>query len=309
MKIRVLLFLALAIVMVFSAPVSAQNFGAVVCFTPGNAVPFCLTLPVDGFPYVIPHPTGPLLGVILTDIGPIQCNGGGCGPNPCNNGVAHRWRIQTNPVAVPAGSNYRVSVRVPGIICNCVILNAGVVQVLQGCGTTLWIGETGGPLANTFFISYGIDFLTPNGYGPGCPDAIPPDLDILNSGFPQIGTSFGVVLTNASPGVPASLLMSATSTYLPLTPFTSATSYVPPKPLVIDGPTCVLNVGPGFVGFPAAVTSPTGTASTYFPIPNAPALAGLSVYFQWLVLDPGAPGGVPPLAFAMTPGLSVVIVD
>lgn len=284
MKVCILLFLALVFVMLCPASAYAQT--STVCFTPGLTAPECIIIPVNGTQFLIQHPTGPTLTVSVTDIGPIQCSGGNCGPGPCNNGEAHRWRVEADPQGVPFLTSYRVSFRVPGEICHCQTAGGALAaNILQGCGTTLWVAE-GGQFQT---IVYLIDFLTPQGYGPSCPDAAPPNPEIESYLFPQIGTSFGVLLANASPGVPAVLILGFTQVSVPLVVF-------------LPGSTCVLLAWFDLL-MPPAVVSPSGTAGVTFPIPPMPTLVGANFYFQWGILDPGAPVNV-----AMTPGLSVVIV-
>ncbi len=133
-------------------------------------------------------------------------------------------------------------------------------------------------------------------FGSGCPGSGGVVPRIGATGTPALGAPFKVNLSRAPVAQPALLLLglSASNWYgLPL-----------PLDLAFLGmPGCELRVSPDFVFSVATQGSVANAAhaSLPFAIPLVPSLAGISVYAQWYVVDPG-PALLPG---ALTRGLTI----
>ena len=122
-------------------------------------------------------------------------------------------------------------------------------------------------------------------YGNGVPGSagLQPRID-GSGGFPNVGNAnFAVRMDNASPG--ASLLFVLGGGTGPGIPLFCGNLWVSPVVFSIPG-----------------VASPSGSAPLPLPIPAGPALGGVALYAQGLVIDPGACQGI-----AMTSGLMIEI--
>jgi hypothetical protein len=122
----------------------------------------------------------------------------------------------------------------------------------------------------------------PSAYGSAVPGAAGiPALDTAGQA-PRVGNGdFGVKLKNARPSASAFLALGLAPTSVP---------FAGGEVLLV----------PAFVVQRA--TDEFGQASVAFPLSGNPANAGISLYFQAFVLDPGAPEGI-----AITSGLEAKI--
>lgn len=119
-------------------------------------------------------------------------------------------------------------------------------------------------------------------YGQGCPGtgALVPAMS--GSGNVVLGsTNFAFELTQA-PALSLAVLIGG---------FSRTTSVLGPLPAPIGGG-CAILASPDTTS--AFVTSPTGTVTMPFAIPNSPTLSGLDLFFQWAIVDPasGSPLGL-----------------
>ncbi len=122
-------------------------------------------------------------------------------------------------------------------------------------------------------------------YGKGCPGSNKQNPVFHPYSYPLLGADFfRIGLDQALPHAPSVLFLGNRSTKfagLPL-PFSLA---------FMGAPGCFLNTSIVFMN--ALAAGPLGTAHVDMPIPNSPALEGLSLFMQWAVLDKGAnPAGL-----------------
>jgi subtilisin family serine protease len=126
-------------------------------------------------------------------------------------------------------------------------------------------------------ISYGAGLAGTGG--------VVPQIAVRNEIVPTVGSSdFVVALNDALPGAVAWFLAG-----------------FGPGSLPFAGGTVLVDLGPSTFIQPL-ITSPAGIAGVLFVVTDDPVLAGLHVYCQWVVEDPGAVEG-----FAFTSAFDVVI--
>ncbi|MFQ5504443.1 MAG: hypothetical protein ACE5F1_06545 [Planctomycetota bacterium] len=109
-------------------------------------------------------------------------------------------------------------------------------------------------------------------YGAGCPGSRGV-LGVRSNGVPILGTSFKLGIVNARPSSPAVLLLSAAKASLALDPRCT---------LLLDPTKSLMAL--------VLATNNVGNAVVSLATPNEQQLVGLSVFTQFLVLDPAAPG-------------------
>jgi hypothetical protein len=100
---------------------------------------------------------------------------------------------------------------------------------------------------------------------------------LTNNGLPQLGSTYGLELSDALP-----------STFALLASGVSDTAWSGGAlPAALPGaPGCDLLVSPEVLA--AVVTSPTGAASASIGVPNSAGLVGVVLFHQWAVLDGAA---------------------
>lgn len=129
---------------------------------------------------------------------------------------------------------------------------------------------------------FGLDAASPQSvaYGHAC-GANAPELGA--NGWPQIGAAdFGIDVVHAPPSAAVALLGALQS-----------------ASIQVAGCTLLVQPGPATLLVQA---SATGSATSSMPLPNAPGLLGVDLYFQAVALAPTSPSG-----FVMSPGLQVTI--
>jgi hypothetical protein len=108
-------------------------------------------------------------------------------------------------------------------------------------------------------------------YGAGCPGTAQLVPAIVAIGLPQLGNAgFALGVSNGPSSSAAVLAWSDHSANVP-----------------VSG--CDVLLGGSFVTQPLIALDALGAGATPFALPNAPALDGLTIYFQYLVLDPNGP--------------------
>lgn len=105
----------------------------------------------------------------------------------------------------------------------------------------------------------------------GTGNAVP---QLGNNGFPILGTSYDVTLSNAAAMAPTFFISGLSDSIYQGTPL--------PAPIP-GAPGCSVYAAPHSTLL--MFTSAAGTASASTTVPNAPFLSGLSVYHQWAILD------------------------
>ncbi|MEC7584729.1 MAG: hypothetical protein VYE77_10455 [Planctomycetota bacterium] len=104
---------------------------------------------------------------------------------------------------------------------------------------------------------------------------------LSNTGLPVIDSSYNIDLADALPSSAAIILSGLSDTTYNGTPLPAA---------LPNAPSCNILAAPSVTSF--ALTSPTGTASSTFSVPNNSAFAGIVLYHQWAVLDPANDLGI-----------------
>ncbi|MBK8978627.1 MAG: hypothetical protein IPM29_22245 [Planctomycetes bacterium] len=112
-------------------------------------------------------------------------------------------------------------------------------------------------------------------FGAGCPGGG----SLTATGLPEFGRRSTIALDGARPSAPAFLLLGLSSSQAGGVP-------LPLDLTSLGAPGCVLLTS--IDDTIASSTDPLGSARTELLIPQDPTLAGVHVYAQWLVVDPGA---------------------
>lgn len=137
----------------------------------------------------------------------------------------------------------------------------------QGVGSPLPV-----PPAGARDLTYRAYESAVTAYGAACRGSASRLADVGWQGRPVPGNdTFAFTVGNARASTPAAMMVGAVATNIPLD--------------VFGMPTCVLLTQP-LVSIPASTTA-TGFAQVPFAIPPDPLLAGVTLYVQWLILDPG----------------------
>ncbi len=138
----------------------------------------------------------------------------------------------------------------------------------DGCGVDVVVANKASDDV-TVFLSDGSGLAQATTFGTGCPGTggLTPMIEAV--GLPQLGTTFGVKVTNALPNAPALLGASLSQLTLPL------------------GPSCELYLAPP-LSLASTFTDSAGEAEVKVSVPaGASALLGCDVYFQYVIFDPG----------------------
>lgn len=120
------------------------------------------------------------------------------------------------------------------------------------------------------------------GYSVACTAGTVYDVPTLgNVGGPVLGTSYDITLSQA---------LASSAAFL-ITGLSDATYNGTPLPYQLpNAPGCELLAAPQSTQL--RLTSPSGTASGSFVVPNSPAYIGIELFHQWAVLDPANPLGI-----------------
>ena len=122
-------------------------------------------------------------------------------------------------------------------------------------------------------------------FGTGCPGAFGvPTIAVAPGGLPWVGDDLVVNLGNLPPGSPPAFVT------IGLSNTTWAGFFLPADLGPLGAPGCTV-----FASVEVAIPIPTsgGTGQLSLPIPDDPSLAGLQIFNQGVVLEPGVnPGGI-----------------
>ncbi len=143
-------------------------------------------------------------------------------------------------------------------------------------------------LSEVQFGNFNVAYTRPNASSPWVVQVLRPSYRVLcapeykvpalaNNGLPQLGASFDVTLAEG-PGVTFAVLVQGTSDQT-----WSGGALPVPLPTTVG---CDLLVSPDATD--VAITDSAGAASHTVPVPNNPVLAGLELFYQWVVLDGAA---------------------
>lgn len=131
---------------------------------------------------------------------------------------------------------------------------------------------------------------------PGAGGTIP---TLSTAGPPILGSgAFRLVVGNTGANLAVALLATTTLATPPAIIAPGASLYLEPNELVVLAQA-------GFAPLATGLTAADGTWEYALPIPDAPSMAGFTLHFQALVLDPAAGAIIPGVSGSVTAGLTV----
>lgn len=163
-------------------------------------------------------------------------------------------------------------------------------------GVLFFVNQTSNTVVSSSFDSFGGGVIysrgntlapdAPGRIGSGCAGALGPPTIVPLSTNPTLGSSYAIRVVNVDR--PVSIHGGVSDTF--------STVFGTPLPLAL-GPIlgvqmdCLLRVSSDAILAPV-LPGTARDAEVSFPVPNNPAFAGLTVFFQGVTFDPSVPGGI-----------------